>query len=179
MKPTGRVDTQRNRARILQTAQRHSGELRLNDVARESGLGVGTVYRHFATVKALQDALAVPNIETLLALAIAAGQRTDKGDAFRELIVSTVELRMGTLGLHAALVDDTDDKTLGSVRSQLIDEYRDLLLAAQIAGTIRDDIDANAVINMLGGVEHSMRLAPHQSRATYLKILFQGMSPPT
>lgn len=39
--------------------------LQLNDVARRAGLGVGTVYRHFATPEALLETVAAPCLEDL------------------------------------------------------------------------------------------------------------------
>jgi len=68
--PAMRSDAARSRTRILEAARgRPSDSIRLNDLARETGLGVGTVYRHFATVTSLIEAL---NIDALQELAGAA-----------------------------------------------------------------------------------------------------------
>ncbi|MFC9663991.1 TetR/AcrR family transcriptional regulator [Nocardia sp. NPDC127606] len=56
-----RADVQRNRAALLETAQRHflrnGVGTSLDAVAREAGLGPGTLYRHFPTREALLAAV--------------------------------------------------------------------------------------------------------------------------
>src|SRR5690242_17245929 len=65
-----RKDAARNWERIVSVARALVDEgtpLQLNDVARRAGLGVGTVYRHFATPEALLEAVAAPCLEALVA----------------------------------------------------------------------------------------------------------------
>jgi AcrR family transcriptional regulator len=56
-----RADALRNRERILEeakTAFTHAGsDVSLDDVARQAGVGVGTVYRHFPTREALLESV--------------------------------------------------------------------------------------------------------------------------
>ena len=56
-----RADAERNRRRILDTADRLFAErgfgVTLNEIAREAGVGVGTVYRRFPNLQTLVDAL--------------------------------------------------------------------------------------------------------------------------
>ncbi len=66
MTPSVRADAVRSRERILEVAKGHdAADLRLNEVAREAGVGVGTVYRHFPTVRALVEALSVESLRRL------------------------------------------------------------------------------------------------------------------
>ena len=48
-----RADAQRNRERILEVAKkafsRHGANTSLDDIAKEVGVGPGTLYRHFPT----------------------------------------------------------------------------------------------------------------------------------
>ncbi|WP_280232994.1 TetR family transcriptional regulator [Nocardia cyriacigeorgica] len=46
-----------------------SDSIRLNDLARETGLGAGTIYRHFATVTSLIECLDMDALEQLAAAA--------------------------------------------------------------------------------------------------------------
>src|SRR5258705_3566628 len=52
-----RTDAQRNRERILEVAKeaftRSGANASLDDVAKEAGVGAGTLYRHFSTRDAL------------------------------------------------------------------------------------------------------------------------------
>jgi AcrR family transcriptional regulator len=52
-----RTDAQRNRGRILEVAKeaftRSGANASLDDIAKETGVGAGTLYRHFPTRDAL------------------------------------------------------------------------------------------------------------------------------
>ena len=68
-----RADAQRNRERILQVARlvftRHGADATLDDIARQAGIGSGTLYRHFATRDALIEAVYASEVERLTAAA--------------------------------------------------------------------------------------------------------------
>src|SRR5713226_1301780 len=55
-----RADAQRNRARLLEAAVRafsqDGPEVTLDAIARDAGVGIGTLYRHFPTREALIEA---------------------------------------------------------------------------------------------------------------------------
>jgi AcrR family transcriptional regulator len=62
-----RTDAQRNRERILEVAEEaftHSGSnASLDDIAKEAGVGAGTLYRHFPTRDALIEAVYRTEVE--------------------------------------------------------------------------------------------------------------------
>jgi AcrR family transcriptional regulator len=66
-----RADAQRNRERILEVAKKaftQSGaNVSLDDVARQAGIGPGTLYRHFPTREALLEAVYRTEVEKLAA----------------------------------------------------------------------------------------------------------------
>src|SRR5271154_3725054 len=66
-----RADAQRNRERILEVAKdaftRSNGDINLDDVARQAGVGAGTLYRHFPTREALLEAVYRTEVEKLAA----------------------------------------------------------------------------------------------------------------
>ena len=67
-----RTDAARNRAAIIEAARQlvtEPGELKLSAVARQAGVGQGTLYRHFATRDELVRALYDREIDELVALA--------------------------------------------------------------------------------------------------------------
>ena len=70
-----RADAQRNRERILEVARRafteHGAEATLDDIARQAGIGPGTLYRHFPTRDDLIEAVYRSAVERL----VAAGER--------------------------------------------------------------------------------------------------------
>ncbi len=66
-----RADAQRNRGRILQIAKdaftRSGADISLDDVARQAGIGAGTLYRHFPTRDALLEEVYRTEVEKLAA----------------------------------------------------------------------------------------------------------------
>ena len=59
--PSQRADARRNREAILAAARKifkeGGSQCPVEDIAKEAGVGVGTVYRHFPNKEALVDAL--------------------------------------------------------------------------------------------------------------------------
>lgn len=66
-----RADAQRNRGRILEIAKdaftRSGAEASLDEIARQAGIGPGTLYRHFPTRDALLEAVYRTEVEKLAA----------------------------------------------------------------------------------------------------------------
>src|ERR1700681_2261168 len=66
-----RTDAQLNRERILEVAKeaftRSGANASLDDIAREAGIGAGTLYRHFRTRDALIEAVYRTEVEKLAA----------------------------------------------------------------------------------------------------------------
>jgi len=64
-----RTDAQRNRERILEVAKqaftRFGANASLDDIAKETGVGAGTLYRHFPTRDALIEAVYRTEVEKL------------------------------------------------------------------------------------------------------------------
>ena len=66
-----RTDAQRNRERILEVAKdaftRTGANASLDDIAKDAGVGAGTLYRHFPTRDALIEAVYRTEVEKLAA----------------------------------------------------------------------------------------------------------------
>jgi AcrR family transcriptional regulator len=66
-----RTDAQRNRERILEVAKgafsRRGANASLDDIAKQAGVGAGTLYRHFPTRDALIEAVYRTEVEKLAA----------------------------------------------------------------------------------------------------------------
>jgi AcrR family transcriptional regulator len=82
-----RTDAQRNRAHILDVAERHFAEHgvtgSLDAIAKRAGVGAGTLYRHFPNRDALLDALLAARAEELVVRRDAI--RRDERDATQAL----------------------------------------------------------------------------------------------
>src|SRR5271169_5698744 len=70
-RPKLRIDAQRNRERILEVAKqaftRSGADTSLDDIARQAGVGPGTLYRHFPTREELLVAVYRTELEKLAA----------------------------------------------------------------------------------------------------------------
>ena len=68
-RPKLRVDAQRNRERILEVAKetftRSGANTSLDDIARDAGVGPGTLYRHFPAREELLEAVYRTEMEKL------------------------------------------------------------------------------------------------------------------
>src|ERR1700738_4749514 len=66
-----RADAQRNRDRVLEVAKeaftRSGADASLDDIAKQAGVGAGTLYRHFPTRGALIEAVYRSEVDKLAA----------------------------------------------------------------------------------------------------------------
>ncbi|MGV0811480.1 TetR/AcrR family transcriptional regulator [Mycolicibacterium boenickei] len=99
-----RKDAERNRQRVLEAARELFAEkgleATLNDVARHANVGVGTVYRRFATKEELIAAIFVDGMEQLTALAETALQQEDSWQGFSWYVESMCEITATDRGLR-------------------------------------------------------------------------------
>src|ERR1700704_1520680 len=68
-----RADAERNRDRVLEVAKeaftRSGADASLDDIAKQAGVGAGTLYRHFPSREALIEAVYRSEVEKLAAAA--------------------------------------------------------------------------------------------------------------
>src|SRR5207248_8781247 len=91
-----RADARRNRDAIIEAAKaivaEHGVEAQIQDVARKAGLGVGTVYRHFATKDALMGELVSMAARDNAQLAREAMEAEDPWDGFAGFVRNCCEM---------------------------------------------------------------------------------------
>src|SRR3954462_12045309 len=93
-----RSDAAHNRDALLQAAtaavHREGIRVRMSTIADDAGVGVGTLYRHFATREELLNHLTHRSFELVLANAKAAENNASTGsDALRQFIEAAIALR--------------------------------------------------------------------------------------
>ncbi|MFC8851082.1 MULTISPECIES: TetR/AcrR family transcriptional regulator [unclassified Micromonospora] len=180
-----RADAARNRDRVLATARLAvaSGDLSLqhNDIARRAGTGVGTVYRHFPTRRALLEALAEDTFTALLDDARAAS-RHDPGTGV-EILLRALLTRQLTDPAFAEVIagepeQDADPGTTAR-RAELGELARAVLDDARRAGTLRPDLTEDDLRHLLCGVAFAVRIGdePDERAERYLRILLDGVRP--
>ncbi len=173
----------RSRERILRAARGCDvTALRLNDIARDAGVGVGTVYRHFPTVRALVEALSVDSLRRLNDAADAAAAEPDALAALRGFLADALALQLQDAGLQLVLTDlgleDPEARSDCTVaRAQVHAGYTAVLARAQRAGVARTDVSAAQLQRLVCGLERAARLGSAADRPLLIDILLAGMRP--
>lgn len=183
-RPPLRADAARNRERILEVARKviAGGDLApaLNDIARQAGVGVGTVYRHFADHRALLEALVEDRFCEVLAYARAALAEKDPEVGVANLFRATLALALADPSVGAVLSSDAAARDHIAARMAELFEVVDLLLGkARKAGVIRSDLVAVDVWHLVCGVERAVRAGgdSHATAERYTSIVLAGLRP--
>jgi AcrR family transcriptional regulator len=178
-----RSDAQLNREYLLDVAQSLvSGDRAptLNELARHTGLGVATVYRHFPDASALGAALMEKPLQALQALCERAIGEQDALAALRALFLGVLELELDN-PLAARLIH-APETTSESVRQVLADMQvaaRNLVARAHRKRAIRASVSGEDICHLLHGV-HAAALASNEPAAAarrYVDIIFAGIAP--
>jgi AcrR family transcriptional regulator len=177
-----RADAERNRRLILDTADRMFAErgfgVTLNEVAREAGIGVATVYRRFPDLQTLIDALFTERFTTFRRLAAAAAQEPEPGRALRRYLLDAAEWRARDRALEDILANASiDAEPIARMRDDLGHAVDELVERAVAAGAVRGDFasaDVYTFLFIVGAVADRTRgIAPHAWRR-YADVLLDG-----
>lgn len=91
-----RIDAQRNREHILEVAKqvflRHGADASLDEIAKRSGVGPGTLYRHFPSRESLIEAVYRSEVEKLATAQRKLSEQLEPVDALRAWMLLFVEL---------------------------------------------------------------------------------------
>jgi AcrR family transcriptional regulator len=153
-----RADAIRNRERVLEAAKAvfsaGGAEASLEAVAREAGVGIGTLYRHFPTREALFEAVYRREVQQLADLAEQLKQEAKPIDALRQWMRSIVKFVATKKGMSAALTlaVDKNSKLFSSSADRLARTVGGLLDRAIAAGEIRDDISPEDLLRAVVGM---------------------------
>lgn len=171
-----RSDAARSRARILQAARgQPPHSIRLNDIARETGLGVGTVYRHFATVTALIEALNIDALQELAGTARRAAQSSTPGAEFIDLVKRGAELQLARAGLKELLIAEDVSPDARSLRAEFR-HYASVALDAAIRERrVRPEISIEHIQQLACAVEYAARLGEEADHPLLLDVLVNGL----
>jgi len=154
-------------------------EATLNDVAQHAKVGVGTVYRRFATKEELVDAIFEDGIDQVVCLAETALQHNDSWDGFVWFVEHLCELTATDRGLRE-MVYSTAYGGYGveCSRTRIAPSVSKLVERARDDGYLRPDIDPSdmPVIGLLAGTvsEWAGHVEPELWRR-YVALLLEGM----
>ncbi|WP_213454628.1 TetR/AcrR family transcriptional regulator [Rhizomonospora bruguierae] len=179
-----RADAARNRDRVLATARLAvaAGELslQLNDIARRAGMGVGTVYRHFPTRRALLEALADDAFTALLDDARAASQHQDAWTGV-EILLRALLMRQLADPAFAEVISTSPDLDVSARTATHRDEFSELARAvlghARKADVVRAGLTDDDLHHLVCGTVFALRIGdePSERVERYLRVLLDGI----
>jgi AcrR family transcriptional regulator len=180
-----RADARRNRERLLAVAEQVFAQKGVTasteEIAREAGVGIGTVFRHFPTKEALLAAVFVGRLQWLADEAESLCMAEDPGAAFVEFFTLVVSQSATKNAFADALTQAGVDVYQATVeaRQGLLRGLGELLVRAQQAGALRADVGVEDVLALLVGAS---RTAEHVTdptiRARTLRIVLDGLRAP-
>jgi AcrR family transcriptional regulator len=173
-----RADSVRNRERVLQAAKAvfaaGGPEASLEAVARQAGVGVGTLYRHFPTRQALFEAVYRHEVEQLVELAEQLQMDLPPLEALRSWMRANVSFVATKKGMSTALaiaVHAGSDLTAYSI-DRMGRALGVLVRRAVEAGVIRDDVSAEDILRTIVGLCYTHDKPGWQSNVLRLVDVF-------
>jgi AcrR family transcriptional regulator len=178
-----RSDAQQNRERILVVAKeafaKSGANASLDDIAKQAGVGPGTLYRHFPSREDLLKAVYQAAAEKLATAAMEFAETLPPIDAVRAwmmLFVDYIADKQIIAPALNALVDDPHK--LYEAYGQIWEAVRSLVKRAIKSGDIREDLDAIDLLRALVGVASVGASSDWQQSARKLvDILILGSRP--
>ena len=178
-----RRDAQRNRQRVLDAARdlfaRHGLEATLNDVAHHAGVGVGTVYRRFATKEELLDAIFESAIDQIVSLAESGLSQQNSWDGFVWFVEQLCELTATDRGLREMVYSAAyGGYSVACARQRLVPPISRLFDRARADGYLRSDAEHTdmPILSLLAGTvsEWAGHVEPELWRR-YVALLLDGL----
>jgi AcrR family transcriptional regulator len=179
-----RSDAQRNRERILEVAKaaftRYGADASLDEIAKQTGVGAGTLYRHFPTRDALIEGVYQNEVGKLAAAADRFAQAMPPIEALREwmlLFVDYIAAKHIIAPAFNSVVGGPSRLYEGS-RGLIQGAMDELVKRAKKSGNLRRDLDASDLLRALIGVSH-VGAGPdwQQSARRLVDILIAGSRP--
>ena len=179
-----RIDALRNRDRILEVAKaaftRQGANASLEEIAKQAGVGTGTLYRHFPTRDELIEGVYRNEVEKLAAAAARFAEVMSPLEALRAWMLLLVDYIAAkhiiapalnsVVGGPSRLYEDSHTMIQGA-----IDE---LARRAKKSGDLRKDLAASDLLRALIGVSHVSSSADWpQSARRLVDILIAGSRP--
>ncbi|WP_031033740.1 TetR/AcrR family transcriptional regulator [Streptomyces sp. NRRL F-5650] len=173
-----RADAARNREQLLEAATRvlaSSGtEASMRAIAREAGVGIGTLYRHFPTRESLVEAVYRDQVVRLTS-----GARDLLADMapavalrrWMDLFGDWIATKNGMLDTLLTLVE-SDVVGHARTRDEILNAIASILTAGRTAGELRPDVTAEEIAAGLIGIFTVARRPGHAVTADRLLDIF-------
>lgn len=154
-----RADAVRNRDRLLDVASdafaEHGVDASLEEIARQAGVGIGTLYRHYPSRDALLEAVFRRSVDQLCDSAPEMLETLPPDQALSEWMHRFVGYVASKRGLadHLKSIVSAENSTLFAYSHERMNSTIRLLVEAAVAsGAVRPDIAPADLLSALSGV---------------------------
>lgn len=151
-----RADAKRNRERILSAAREVFGAAgvdgQMETIAREAGVGIGTLYRNFPTKQDLYVAIARDWVANQVRDAEAALTKADPVAAYESFIINWAHNMAQFAGLRQVMAQLSVEHYCPAEEAKLDERLGILLERAAQSGRVRTDVKADDLRAMLCGL---------------------------
>jgi AcrR family transcriptional regulator len=180
-----RADAARNRESLLAVASHAFAtaetEPSMRAIARQAGVGIGTLYRHFPTREALVDAVYRDQVERLVVGAhelLADCPPTEALRRWMDLFAGWVATKRGMLGTLLVMIE-AGEISHAQTRTELRSAITTILDAGRATGELRTDVDAEDILASLIGIFTVAGTPAQRAQAErLLNLLMDGLAPP-
>ena len=178
-----RADAKRNYERLVAAARtvfaQQGGGASMESIAKEAGVGVGTLYRHFPKRIDVVEAVYREDVDELTEVAESVIEAMEPWPALVAWLEAFVLYASGKRRflneLHEAFEKNPDLRV--SARERIEGALSIVLSRAQRAGVVRQDIDGPDLMQLLGSMCMSATLTSDQS-TRLLAMIEDGLRPP-
>ena len=176
-----RADAMRNRELLITAAaaafSAHGAEVPLEDIARQAGVGIGTLYRHFPTRDSLVEAVYRHEVDVLCQRADELLDSLPPDQALEEwmqLFVRHVATKRVMLSVLKPMMS-SNPNFFAATRGRAQAAATKLLQAGVAAGTVRADVDGADLLRAVGGICMSADQERPVASNRLVGLLFDGL----
>ena len=178
-----RADARRNYERLVDAARKvfadQGGSASMEAIAKQAGVGVGTLYRHFPQRVDLVEAVYRDDVDALVASAERGLTQLDPWDALEAWLRAYVDYaqtkRTFLNELHEAFEKNADLKVAS--RERIGAAFGQVLTRAQEAGVARTNINGDDLMQLVSSMCISATLTRDQA-LRILPVVLDGLRPP-
>ena len=171
-----RADALKNEEKLVIEAKKAFAEkgtdASLEEIARNAGVGIGTLYRHFPTRRHLIEAVIEKSVRHVVEFGESLRGSDDPRAALEEWIRMTVKKTMIFRGLAESFCQSVE----GSVCGELQEVGAGLLVECQQAGVVRDDVTVHDLTMMVNALAWTSEQQSNASFDTMLSVMLDGLS---
>ncbi|MBP0455896.1 TetR/AcrR family transcriptional regulator [Streptomyces montanisoli] len=157
-----RADARRNRESVLDAAgelfAQRGDAVQMDEIAERAGLGVGTLYRHFADKRALLAAIIGRRFEAMTALARAADEAEEPWAAFETLLYGYLEAAQADAAFRFAILGPEEPSwhDIAAEKADFSAITDRIVRRAVAAGRLREDFRAEDFVLVTRGAMANM-----------------------